>query len=215
MDREPGRAADSGEDASEAGRPRLKAGSEQALVRISVWQTVLSLLGFIVAIIALYAALTESGEMRRQTAAAVWPYVQLTILDVDAQDRAEFSIVLTNAGAGPAKLDAVTLEIDGTAMTGWAQAIKSLVPESDQVLFLQNFSRHRVLAPGERVSLFGVSDPTVVKAFREVLARRGGSISYCYCSIFDDCWLFASEAPDQVPQAVPYCPDVGEAAVSP
>jgi len=55
--------------------------SERLFLRLSLWQTVLSLVGVFVAFVALYAALTESEAVRRQTAAGVWPYVQLTIND--------------------------------------------------------------------------------------------------------------------------------------
>ena len=34
-------------------------------------------------------------------------------------------------------------------------------------------------------------------------------IRYCYCSIFDECWLVDSEYDTQDPQAVASCPDFG------
>ena len=47
------------------------AGTERAFVRLTFWQTVLSLVGVFIAIVALYAALTESEATRKQTSAAV------------------------------------------------------------------------------------------------------------------------------------------------
>lgn len=50
------------------------------------WQIVLSVVGVFIAVLALYAAITESEAVRRQTAAAVWPFVQVSIADYDSGD---------------------------------------------------------------------------------------------------------------------------------
>ena len=63
---------------------------EQSIVRLTFWQTVLSVAGVIIAIAALYAALVESAAVRRQTAAAVWPFVQMSIEDYDTGAAARF-----------------------------------------------------------------------------------------------------------------------------
>ena len=55
-------------------RPQLT-NSERVFVRLTFWQTVLSLAGVFIGTVALYAALTESAAVRQQTAAAVWPFV--------------------------------------------------------------------------------------------------------------------------------------------
>lgn len=36
-------------------------------------------------------------------------------------------------------------------------------------------------------------------------------LAFCYCSIFDDCWLADSRADIQDPQPVDACPDYGDA----
>lgn len=53
--------------------------AEQHIIRLTFWQTILSVVGIVVAVIALYAALTESAAVRQHTAAAVWPFVQLMV----------------------------------------------------------------------------------------------------------------------------------------
>ena len=78
-------------------------GTERMFVRLTLWQTVLSVAGVIVAIVALYAALSESAAVRHQTEAAVWPFVQFSIDDYDSADEASFTMRFTNAGVGPAR----------------------------------------------------------------------------------------------------------------
>src|SRR5690554_2849469 len=76
--------------------------TERAFVRLSLWQTVLSLVGVFIAVLALYAALTESEAVRQQTSAAVWPFVQVSIEDFDSGESAGFTLSFTNEGVGPA-----------------------------------------------------------------------------------------------------------------
>jgi hypothetical protein len=39
-------------------------------------------------------------------------------------------------------------------------------------------------------------------------------ITFCYCSIFDDCWLADSRLDLQNPAPVEQCPDFGAAALN-
>ena len=87
--------------------------AENHIIRLTFWQTILSIVGVVIAVLALYAALTESAAVRQQTAAAVWPFVQLNIANYDTGDTAGFSLGFTNVGVGPAKMQDVRLSIDG------------------------------------------------------------------------------------------------------
>jgi len=87
--------------------------TEKLFVRVSVWQTVLSVAGVFIGVVALYAALTESEAARKQTAATVWPYLQLEVSDYANESGAGFSIAFSNAGVGPARVRAMQLRIAG------------------------------------------------------------------------------------------------------
>lgn len=91
--------------------------ARRIFVRLAFWQTIASVAGILIAVIALYAALTESSAIRRQTAARVWPYVQLITQDYDAGDKAGFEITFTNAGVGPALMGQLQLAIDARPPT--------------------------------------------------------------------------------------------------
>ena len=117
-------------------------GSERAFVRLTFWQTVLSLVGVFIAIVALYAALSESEATRKQTAAAVWPFVQLTISDHLSENRAEFSISLTNAGVGPARMRSMRVLLMGKPLRDWHHAME-LIGESGTHRLGQHGTRRR------------------------------------------------------------------------
>jgi hypothetical protein len=181
--------------------------SEQLFLRISIWQTVLSVVGIFIAGVALFAALTESEAVRRQTAAAVWPYVQLSVEDHLSANAAVFELSLTNAGVGPAHIRAMRVTFHGQAIPTWHEAVSAI--DKDGPAFSQMFANNRVLRPGEHVTIFGTRAPALVQALQEAVATKSTAVEYCYCSIFDDCWTVDSRAAAAGPAVVRSCPDYG------
>ena len=192
-------------------RGDISTGTERAFVRLTFWQTVLSLVGVFIAVIALYAALAESDAARKQIAAAVWPFVQLTVHDHLSEGRAEFRISLTNAGVGPARMRAMRVLLQGKPLRDWHHAME-LVGETGTHRLGQSFVSRRVLIPGETINMVETTDRVLVEKFLGTLAQPGNSITYCYCSIFDACWLLDSEKDLQSPEPVEQCPEFGEEA---
>lgn len=184
--------------------------AERVFVRLTLWQTVLSVAGVFIAIVALYAALTESAAVRQQTAAAVWPFVQLSIDDYDSGETAGFTMSLTNAGVGPARMHGVRLIFDGEPMRDWAHAVARLGGDlTDRVG--RNFVSDRVLRPDETVDMISTTDPDLARQFQAAIANPENLITYCYCSIFDECWLADSRQDLQNPESVEECPEFGNA----
>ncbi|HRK64183.1 MAG TPA: hypothetical protein PLN53_07285 [Terricaulis sp.] len=184
--------------------------SERIFLRLSIWQTVLSVAGVFIAVVALHAALTESEAVRRQTAAAVWPYVQLTVNDYITSDDAMFELSLTNAGVGPTRIGDMRVTFGGRTMTTWGEVAASV--GIDAGAFSQTVANNRVIRPGESVVIFGARDRDAVRALRAAVSNAHNAIEYCYCSIFDECWLADSRLPDATPEPVKRCPDYGAAS---
>ncbi len=186
-------------------------GTERMFLRLTFWQTVLSVAGVIIAILALYAALTESAAVRQQTAAAVWPFVQFSTEDSDSGEAAEFTMSFTNAGVGPARMRTMRLVIDGESIRDWEHAVTLFGGQlADHVS--RNFVSNRVLSPDEKIVSFRTTDPNLARRFRASVASPDSFIAFCYCSIFSECWLADSRRDLQNPEAVEDCPDFGSAA---
>ena len=193
----------------EKSSPLILSAPERLFVRMTLWQTILSVVGIFIAVVALYAALKESAAVRQQTAAAVWPFVQMIIGDYDTGETAGFTMSFVNAGVGPAKVRSLRLEIDGQAIRDWTQAVNVLGGDLDADV-RRNFLGGRVLRPEEQVDLISTSDPDLARRFQRAIATQGNFVSYCYCSIFDECWLADSRYDLQKPEPVEMCPDFGE-----
>lgn len=184
--------------------------TERAFLRLSFWQTVLSVVGVFIALVALYAALAESNAVRQQTSAAVWPFVQVSTADFDSGDTAGFTLSLTNVGVGPALVRSVRVVINGEPVSDWDDAVTRLGGTlSDQVG--RNSISDSVLRPGQKIDLIHVGSPALARAFQAAIRNPGTSISYCYCSIFSDCWLADSRHRALNPESVEVCPDFGDA----
>ena len=157
-------------DASES-RPEdtrgtlILSGAERLFVRMTLWQTILSVVGIFIAVVALYAALKESAAVRQQTAAAVWPFVQLIIEDYDTGDEAAFAISFMNAGVGPAKVDSVVLELNGEPIRDWVRAVTIVGGDADSDVS-RNFIGGRVLRPEETVDMIRTTDADLARGDR-------------------------------------------------
>jgi hypothetical protein len=184
--------------------------AERIFVRLTFWQTVLSVAGVFIAIVALYAALNESAAVRQQTAATVWPFVQLLIEDYDTEANAGFTMSLSNAGVGPARMRALRLIINGEPIRDWEHAV-TLLGGKISAQVDRNWVSDRVISPGETVEIISTMDPDLARRFQAAVANSNTYVTYCYCSIFDQCWLADSQKDIHNPEPVYECPDFGDA----
>jgi hypothetical protein len=198
------------------------AGVERAFLRLTFWQTLLSLVGVFVGAVALYAALTESRAVREQTAAAVWPYLQSMMSDHVGDSEAHFELLFANVGVGPARMQSMLLEVDGEAVHRWQDLVDRFTAAGDagdagdEDTPAPEFGRasitYRVIAPGDTLSVFSTVDRDLAAALQSGVYSGRAKLAYCYCSIFDDCWLQDTGSPVARPVSVPACPDYGERA---
>lgn len=190
---------------------------ERTFLRLTFWQTLLSLAGVFTGAVALYAALSESQAVREQTAAAVWPYVQLTIKDTDDGESAYFALSLENVGVGPARMQGLVLAVDGQPQRSWETLLAELMESAPKVGvdFGRTSVSRRVIAPGENITMFQTSERALAIALQNAVYAGQAELRFCYCSIFHDCWQSGTGtgsdgASDNRP--VDACPDLGDAA---
>jgi hypothetical protein len=197
-------------DQTAAATGLLPARAERLFLRLTLLQTVLAAAGLFTAAVALYAALVESEAVRRQSAAIVWPYVQV-ILETNTTEGAEqFEVRLSNAGVGPARMGQVRLTFGGDVRRDWPSVLAAV--DSADADFAWSFVTGRVLKPGEEVRLFATSDPVAASRLFSALQDETNAFRVCYCSIYDECWVREAADPRAAPQDVTACPDYADAA---
>jgi hypothetical protein len=192
------------------------AGIERSFLRLTFWQTLLSLAGVFTGAVALYAALNESQAVRQQTAASVWPYVQYTINDFDDGEAAGFGLNVGNVGVGPARMRGLRVSLDGTVVTDWQTITDALLDDAARlgVDYGKTDVGRRVIAPGDNVAVFHTERTDLARALQTAVYGGRIQLSYCYCSIFDQCWLVdTTRESDAAPLSLDgACPDFGAGA---
>lgn len=180
---------------------------ERLTLRMSAIQTFIAVTSFVVAIIALYAALNEADAARKQLQSSAWPNLEteFSFRTVPGSERLDFS--LRNSGIGPAKVASIDLFLDGSPLENWDQFVRTFT-EDENPLYSYNWVSRRVLQPDDQYALLTVSaeeiDSETVIALQQAVraGRLQGEI--CYCSVFDDCWTLETQSRD--PVEVDECP---------
>lgn len=197
--------------------------SDRIALRISVAQTALAVVGFLVGLIALYAALNEADAVRKQQQASVWPYLDLAVSNNNVIDNEFTTIAVANKGIGPARIRSVEVRLDDAPVSNW-WALLGLVGEGDggSILISNADINGKVLSAGDEVEMMRLDKTALpvqggeARDYSEVLTRLRSAISegrirmnICYCSVFDDCWVFDTKRYGE-PEAVGACPSQPE-----
>lgn len=84
----------------------------------------LAIVGIFIGSVALYAALSESEQVRKQTEASVWPRVAVghNRSEVKGEEHVEF--IVSNYGIGPAIVKGARVTLDGAAQKTWFDLIE-------------------------------------------------------------------------------------------
>jgi hypothetical protein len=140
-----------------------------------------------VSLITLVVLAVQTRLMQKQARAAVWPYVELGF-SANAQG---FAWVVANKGVGPALVQRVRVAVDGKPQADWQAVIKALQLPDVEAAFAQSQLSETVLTPAEKTTEFyefmRLGPGAGAKAMLASIDRL--TITLCYCSIYDDCWI--------------------------
>lgn len=164
--------------------------TEQIALRISLAQTILATIGFLIGVVALYAALNEADSVRKQQQASVWPHIRVRDMNIGVVGQERFDVIVGNRGIGPAVVKYVSAVIDGEEKLSWNDIVKPLVGEQRFGMSTESVIG-AVIAPNEDITIVSVeaqySSAEIVKAFRDLVRSERANLIICYCSVFDDC----------------------------
>ncbi|GJL90803.1 hypothetical protein [Hyphococcus sp.] len=208
---------ESKETPTPAGKPELSR-SDRIALRISVAQTTLAVVGFLVGLIALYAALNEADAVRKQQQASVWPHLDIAVSNNNVIDNEFTTIAVANKGIGPARIRSVEVRLDDAPVSDWWALLGSLGEGDGGSILISNADiSGKVLSAGDEVEMMRLDKAEIPvtggepRDYSEVLsglrsAIAGGRVrmTICYCSVFDDCWVFDTKRYGD-PEAVSAC----------
>lgn len=190
-------------------------------------ESALAIGAVIIAAVSLWMAYDTERTNRELVASQSWPYIQL--YESDASDPGErvMSLVITNNGIGPAKLESFELFWKGEpqrnpfhllqaccaqAQSGAGQPVDLATLRRD-VAISTSADEGIVVRAGQTIPFLQVlrnaKDAGVWDALHDGFLARNISVRYCYCSAFDECWLASQqfgEVHQMNPPRVRSCP---------
>ncbi|MDJ0940419.1 MAG: hypothetical protein QNJ00_11715 [Woeseiaceae bacterium] len=166
--------------------------------------SMVSVLAILISVSALLVSVFEVSAIRDEQRLQAWPYVT-----VGTGYNAEgFRITAVNKGIGPARVRSVTWTFDGEPFEQIEPVIEAVVGEErafSYELYRASGLEQIVMSPDEAVEAFFVpwipnaeEDPAAHAAwvengnpdtngFIDAFVKQG-SVSLCFCSVYDDCW---------------------------
>lgn len=144
---------------------------------------VATLVGALALAISAYTAYVQRAQLRAQ----VWPRVQLWSSTVNPR------YFVTNDGTGPARITAVRVMVNGK-LTTTRQAVMEAADFKESGGLTWSSLGKAVLPAGKEFVFMQPSDETSLAKFAELQPGQSHalSISICYCSVLDDCWVIHS-----------------------
>lgn len=144
----------------------------------------------------------QTRLMQSQARAGVWPYVSIGYsLNNDGEKRG-YTWEINNDGVGPARIESVTLTLDGKPMQHWSEVFQALFKDAAvPATYSQIYGK--VLAPNTNrqttIEALRLLDVEQARLFHAAQARLDMTI--CYCSVYDECWIARRQDPNVTPIA--------------
>ena len=163
---------------------------EQVASRRGLLSNLTSGLALAVSIFALAIGAWQTQLMQGQAHASVWPYLAIGYTYNSNTDVNGFIWHVDNNGVGPAKVQTVTLSVDGKPMKHWGEVLKELgwtKPLNVSTSSLNGDVIPPSLNRETTIEAIRVNEREAAALFKDAIGRF--KIDICYCSVYDDCWI--------------------------
>lgn len=149
-----------------------------------------SVVALAVSVFALLIGAYQTQLMQTQAHASVWPYLAMGYTYSNDIDRDAYIWTIDNNGVGPAKVEYVTLSLDGKPIRRWDEVLSAFgvekrpsmaTTELKGVVIVPNTNRETT------IQAIKIHSAEVATKFKQATERFAMDI--CYCSVYDDCWI--------------------------
>ena len=140
-----------------------------------------SFIGLLALVISGYTAYVQRQQLRAQ----VWPHLQIWKSTVN------LGLYVTNQGTGPARVASVRVTVGGAPVKTWAD-VRKAAGFTDEERTAMSTLGEIVLPPGKEQPIFKpVENEQSQAKFKELLSNETLTLSMtvCYCSILEECWV--------------------------
>jgi hypothetical protein len=145
----------------------------------------------------------------RLVAANSWPFLSYGPGTSTINGVATINMKVSNAGVGPAKIEAAELVWKGVAYRSDQDFLKACCNvDVASSKFDSDLLPNEVLRAGQSIIFLGFTqsgDPAAFSALQQAMLSRDLQLHVCYCSIFDECWKSDLTTLSLTPEPVKEC----------
>ena len=149
-----------------------------------------SALALAVSIFALTIGAWQTRLMHGQARASVWPHLEAGYTYNSNVDENGFIWHIDNNGVGPARVESITLTLDGKPMKNWKEVLTALGFHGEMRVSTTSLSGE-VIPPSlnreTAIDAIRVNQREAAVLFKEAVPRF--RMDVCFCSVYDDCWV--------------------------
>lgn len=149
-----------------------------------------SVLALAVSVFALAIGTWQTRLMQSQARAGVWPYLSIGYTYTNNVDSNAFIWTIDNNGVGPARVQSVTVGVDGKRMRNWDEVLSALGTPKRPSMATTSFAGSVIPPSTNRettIAAIRVNDRELGLLFKNAIERF--QMDICYCSVYDDCWV--------------------------
>lgn len=160
-----------------------------------------SVAAIVTAVAAVGIGVYQAHITREQQKKSAWPY----LFQANTYDFHRYERIVENRGLGPALVRSFRVEVGDSVYGDWPSVVHAVLGYTPQRIVTSSLHDGMVLLPGHRTAVLTLPDSADARAFesRDSALRT----TVCYCSLYDDCWVFRSR--DRRPRPVGDCPEGG------
>jgi hypothetical protein len=132
----------------------------------------------------------QTQLMQKQARAAVWPYISIGYSISDQGEKLGYTWEIDNDGVGPARIQSVTMSLDGKPMHSWDEVFKAIFGNAAVPATYTQFDG-KVIAPNtnRETTIDAMRILTLEQAKVFYKAQDRFKMAICYCSVYDECWI--------------------------
>ena len=160
------------------------------IARNGLFPNLTSLLALAVSIFALAIGAWQTRLMQGQARASVWPHLSIGYTYNSNMDENGFIWRVDNTGVGPARIESISLTLDGKPMKTWSDVLHALGFAGQMRVSTTSLSGE-VIPPSlnreTAIDTIRINERVPAKTFKEAVDRF--RMDVCYCSVYDDCWV--------------------------
>jgi hypothetical protein len=175
-----------------------------------------------ISLVSILVARDTSQTMERLAHASFWPFLQLGSGNVTDDGAHAISFGVENVGTGPARIHVFGVEVDGRPIPSEGHLLTNILHACCEAEFAAAIEQNggdilavygrevsspvanRFLAPNDEITTIRwprtEANYTLWTSLDQARQRGRITVSSCYCSVFDECWVAQSDSfpPEQV-----------------